>query len=270
MNLILSDKAEDREGGHAINSSRSIRPPSGTKTSTRLRHEVVLTRTGPSRRSPMDRTKGERSDKKKAHRTGGGLLAAVTLTGTTTSLAPQSGTRTANRTKGGGFTTLSVAQKTKKLRNAQGASPSGPGRRERRAGFNMWRDRRHGTGVVCRSSVSRVSTRRPWPGAGVISEQKANHRQRVQPNRRGPGGGRSASSKALLSTANLYRQYNPGGSCSAAGEQPVEVVVAYGGDATRRAGRRSMVGKKTWCEPFSGGGIAALHEDTRRGGSGQW
>jgi len=110
----------------------------------------------------------------------------------------------------------------------------------------MWATLVNRDGVVCAVAFTGGDRGDQWPGSRVISAQKAN----------------TANAFSLptlaLSTANLFTAVQPGGSLFGLQESnPVNVTVAYGGDATNYGTANDpMVGGKIGGVNVFGGGLA--------------
>ena len=112
-------------------------------------------------------------------------------------------------------------------------------------GFQMWGAIVNRDGEVCAIAHSGDDRGDQWPGSRVIAAQKAN----------------TANSFSLpgfaLSTANLHQATQNGGSLfGLQASNPVDVSVAYGGDATQYGTAQDpMVGKKIGGVNVFGGGL---------------
>lgn len=113
-------------------------------------------------------------------------------------------------------------------------------------GFHMWGAVVNRDGIVCAIASSGDDRGDQWPGSRAIAAQKAN----------------TANSFSLpgfaLSTANLHEATQSGGSLFGLQESnPVDVNVAYGGDATQYGTSQDpMVGGKIGGVNVFGGGLA--------------
>ena len=130
------------------------------------------------------------------------------------------------------------------LKNAQNEDNGG-------FGFQMWGAVVNRDGVVCAIASSGDDRGDQWPGSRAIAAQKAN----------------TANAFSLpsfaLSTANLHEATQNGGSLFGLQESnPVDVNVAYGGDATQFGTNNDpMVGGKIGGVNVFGGGLA-LYDST--------
>ncbi len=117
--------------------------------------------------------------------------------------------------------------------------------------FHMWGAVVNRDGMVCAIASSGDDRGDQWPGSRAIAAQKAN----------------TANSFSLpgfaLSTANLHEATQNGGSLFGLQESnPVDVSVAYGGDAAQYGtANDSMVGGKIGGVNVFGGGLA-LYDST--------
>ena len=113
-------------------------------------------------------------------------------------------------------------------------------------GLEMWATVVNRDGVVCAVAFSGNNRGDQWPGSRVISAQKAN----------------TANAFSLpglsLSTANLYRAVQPGGSLfGLQASNPVNTDVAYGGNpANNGQSNDPMVGGRIGGVNVFGGGLA--------------
>lgn len=118
-------------------------------------------------------------------------------------------------------------------------------------GFHMWATVVNRDGVVCAIASSGTDRGDQWPGSRVISAQKAN----------------TANAFSLpgfaLSTANLHEATQDGGSLFGLQlSNPVDVSVAYGGDATMfGTSDDPMVGGKIGGINVFGGGLALYNSE---------
>lgn len=118
-------------------------------------------------------------------------------------------------------------------------------------GFQMWGAVVNRDGVVCAIASSGDDRGDQWPGSRAIAAQKAN----------------TANAFSLpsfaLSTANLHEATQNGGSLFGLQESnPIDVNVAYGGDATQFGTNNDpMVGGKIGGVNVFGGGLA-LYDST--------
>ena len=118
-------------------------------------------------------------------------------------------------------------------------------------GFQMWGAVVNRDGIVCAIASSGDDRGDQWPGSRAIAAQKAN----------------TANAFSLpsfaLSTANLHEATQNGGSLFGLQESnPVDVNIAYGGDATQFGTNNDpMVGGKIGGVNVFGGGLA-LYDST--------
>jgi uncharacterized protein GlcG (DUF336 family) len=90
----------------------------------------------------------------------------------------------------------------------------------------MWATVVNRDGVVCAVVFTGQSRGDQWPGSRVISAQKANTANAF------------SLPQLALSTANLYSAVQPGRQpVRSAGEQSVNVAVAYGGNPANKRSR---------------------------------
>ena len=126
-------------------------------------------------------------------------------------------------------------------------------RNDDNGGFNldMWGTIVNRDGVVCSVTFTGNDRGDQWPGSRVISAQKAN-----TANAFGLPG-------LALSTANLFSAVQPGGSLyGLQHSNPVDISVAYGGDATfYGTSADPMAGKKIGGVNVFGGGLALYDSD---------
>jgi uncharacterized protein GlcG (DUF336 family) len=123
-------------------------------------------------------------------------------------------------------------------------------RNQANGGFNldMWGTIVDRNGVVCAVAYTGVDVGDQWPGSRVISAQKANTANAFSlPN-------------LALSTANLYKATQPGGSLFGLQESnPIDATVAYKAQtSSKKYGQPSdpLVGKKAGGVNVFGGGLA--------------
>lgn len=112
--------------------------------------------------------------------------------------------------------------------------------------LDMWATVVNRDGVVCAVTFTGDDRGDQWPGSRVIAAQKAN-----------TANGFSLPGLAL-STANLFSAVQPGGSLyGLQHSNPVDIIVAYGGDAAFYGTQSDpMVGKKIGGVNVFGGGLA--------------
>jgi uncharacterized protein GlcG (DUF336 family) len=129
-------------------------------------------------------------------------------------------------------------------------------RNQANGGFNldMWGTIVDRNGVVCAVAFTGVDVGDQWPGSRVISAQKANTANAFSlPN-------------LALSTANLYKATQPGGSLFGLQESnPIDATVAYKAQtSSKKYGQPSdpLVGKKAGGVNVFGGGLALYNNDS--------